>query len=300
MERKNILFCGSGVVDDYKLLDKLKKEYTEKGYNVSIITDCIEHGMSTEDWDHYMFGMIDRTDECLFIVPNTYTLSKRTKVSDNINNYSMTSKHLIYAANQCKKIIWYNEPKDYSTRNFDYSVYTCLHRIAFKYIISYMKIILSEKDYLELINNAVIYHDIDKLMMYQIMNKESAHNYHINDARHHIECKKRKNYYDKLESIIDWECAALSKPDKPLNAMCTLDTYYSDSEIYDELLSIIDSLSIRKPETLTEKDHKEFLEYSQRKIHKTNFGVKFNGKWCITPEYIVNEIKKTHLYHPED
>ena len=296
MERKNILFCGSGVDDDYELLDKLKEEYTEKGYNVSIITDCIESGMSIEDRNYHMFDMIDKTDECLFIVPDTYIMSKRiNKTSDNVDDYSMTSRHLIYAANQCKKIMWYNKPIDYRTRNFGYSVYTCLHRIAFKYIISYMKIILSEKDYLELINNAVIYHDIDKLMMYQIMDKESASDYHRKDARHHMECEKRKNYYDKLESVIDWECAALTKPDKPLNAMRTLDTYYSDSKLYNELLSIIDSLGIQKSETLTEKDHKEFLAYTQRKIHKTNFGVKFNEKWCITPEYIVNEIQ-THLY----
>lgn len=300
MERKNILFCGSGVVDDYDLLDKLKAEYTEKGYDVSIITDCVEHGMSVEDWNYYMFGMIDRTDECLFIVPNTYTLSKRiNKPSDSINDYSMTSRHLIYAANQCKKIIWYNEPKDYSTRNFGYSVYTCLHRIAFEFIISWRRVKLDNSDDELKLDEACFYHDIDKLIMYQIMDKESASDYHRKNNPHHMECEEYKNRYHKLEAIIDWECAALTKPDKPLNALQTLNTYYSDSKLYNELLALISILDIGKPETLTKEDHRIFSNYSYGEIARDDLAVKLNGKWCITPEYIVNEIK-THLYHPED
>ena len=300
MEKKNILFCGSGVVNNYELLDKLKAWYEEKGYNVSIITDCIEPGMSIEDWDYYMFGMIDRTDECLFIVPDTYTISKRINKTDkDIYNYSMTSRHLIYAANQCKEITWYNIPKDYITRNFGYSVYTCLHRIAFDFIISWRRIKPDNSDDELKLDEACFYHDIDKLIMYQIMDKESASDYHRKNNPHHMECEEYKNRYHKLETIVDWECSALTKPDKPLNALGTLNAYYSDSKLYNDLLSLIDSLGIRKPETLTEEDRRIFSDYSYGEIAKDGLSIKLNGKQCITPEYIVNEIK-THLYHPED
>lgn len=59
-------------------------------------------------------------------------------------------------------------------------------------------------------------HDLDKLIMYIIgVPRETAHNIHVATAPHHI----RNNHikYPK-GAVIDWECARLTKPDKPLTS----------------------------------------------------------------------------------
>lgn len=68
-------------------------------------------------------------------------------------------------------------------------------------------------------------HDIDKLFMYLCMPTGWAHKLHTKLARHH-DNSRTKTKEDYLEMIIDWECARLTKPDKPLNAVDTLKKYY--------------------------------------------------------------------------
>lgn len=46
-------------------------------------------------------------------------------------------------------------------------------------------------------------------------------------------------------------------------------------------------------------EKKNILFCGSGEISRDGLYIKLNGKRCITPEYIVNEIK-THLYHPED
>lgn len=86
--------------------------------------------------------------------------------------------------------------------------YTCRHKKAF------LKV---EKELLGRVSLRGLMHDIDKVFLYMIFNKQKAHNIHRKYARHHINNMKTEN--DKIHGIIDWECARYTKPDKPLSAI---------------------------------------------------------------------------------
>lgn len=59
-------------------------------------------------------------------------------------------------------------------------------------------------------------HDLDKLIMYAIgVPKKIAHDIHVSTAPHHIKNGKAKN---PIMTVIDWECARRTKPDKPFTA----------------------------------------------------------------------------------
>ena len=123
-------------------------------------------------------------------------------------------------------------------RNFDYCKYTYLHRIALKYYIEKNEY-LTKEEREELLKRAEV-HDMDKMSMYLHMDKKQASDLHRKTAHHHI--KEPSDFYtptemDFLESIFDYECAGLTKPDKPLNAYDTVLKYYPQYQsIYMPLL----------------------------------------------------------------
>lgn len=91
-------------------------------------------------------------------------------------------------------------------------------------------------------------HDTDKILMLANMWPiDMVRKIHRRLARHHnalddgwtVETSATMRLSCALEIIADWHCAALSKPDKPLNATATLDAYYSDSPIADDLRHLI-------------------------------------------------------------
>lgn len=74
-------------------------------------------------------------------------------------------------------------------------------------------------------------HDSDKLLLYLFgfwMNVKDIHKFHRKINRHHVKNNLKKTTNDLIETIIDWECARLTKPDKPLNAYDTLMKFYPD------------------------------------------------------------------------
>lgn len=78
--------------------------------------------------------------------------------------------------------------------------------------------------------------------MYPIFGKEITSRYHRRNRTHHVECDKYKTKKDFIESVIDWECARYTKPDKPLNARETLSKFYPEyKNIY---LPIIEELGL--------------------------------------------------------
>lgn len=121
--------------------------------------------------------------------------------------------------------------------NFEKIKYTFLHRKAFELV---ARQLLTGKDLEEMLKRAKT-HDVDKMILYTVMNVEDAHNYHVIHASHH-DNNIPKTYYDYLEMIIDWECAALTKPDKPLNAYDTLHKYYKNLINY--ILPILKDLNM--------------------------------------------------------
>lgn len=108
--------------------------------------------------------------------------------------------------------------------NYDYCKYTYLHRKALAYYIN-KNHYLTVDEKKELLRRAKI-HDMDKLTLYLFRDKEKASKYHRDHVSHHIKKDNPYSKYDLLESIFDYECAALTKPDKPLNAYDTVMKYY--------------------------------------------------------------------------
>lgn len=85
-----------------------------------------------------------------------------------------------------------------------------------------------------------ILHDVDKIILYIFYEKVIVQNVHRRTAKHHIEFTEPTNLKPEsiIDAIIDWECARLSKPDKPLTARETLNTLYPKySYVFEPYLS---------------------------------------------------------------
>ena len=85
-------------------------------------------------------------------------------------------------------------------------------------------------------------HDIDKPFLYLALwiKYEDIQKIHRKNSKHHVRNNLVKTKDDLVDTIIDWECARITKPDKPLNAYETLLKFYPDKK--DEFLPIIREL----------------------------------------------------------
>ena len=139
-------------------------------------------------------------------------------------------------------------------RNLEHCAYTYRHRQAMKYVLN--KII--DDEYLkQKMTPKIESHDIDKLIMYQVMDKAEASAIHKNLAKHHMTNDTPKDWYDKLEAILDYEASGYTKPDKPLNAYDTIMQYRNKGlfvQRCDELLGICKILGINKSYKVSEID----------------------------------------------
>ena len=73
-----------------------------------------------------------------------------------------------------------------------------------------------------------IFHDWEKTWMYLFpwLNEDEIQRKHRKNNPHHVESEKFSSIPHLVEMYIDWECAAITKPDKPLNAFDTLLHFY--------------------------------------------------------------------------
>ena len=85
-------------------------------------------------------------------------------------------------------------------------------------------------------------HDIDKPFLYLALwiKYEDIQKIHRKNSKHHVRNDLVKTKDDLIDTIIDWECARITKPDKPLNAYETLLKFYPDKK--DEFLPLIREL----------------------------------------------------------
>lgn len=129
--------------------------------------------------------------------------------------------------------------------NFEWCVYTYKHRIAFKYVAQ--KLIKDERQ-LSKIMERQKYHDLDKQLMYLFLDWNTCINYHIMHQPHHLENDMEKSEIDLLETVIDFECAPYTKPDKPLNAFDFVhklsEMKLIDKDTFDKLICIMRNLGI--------------------------------------------------------
>lgn len=75
-------------------------------------------------------------------------------------------------------------------------------------------------------------HDLDKPFLYLCpwLELKDIQTIHRNNSKHHVKNNLNKTKDDLLDTIIDWECARFTKPDKPLNAYETLMKFYPDCQ----------------------------------------------------------------------
>ena len=116
-------------------------------------------------------------------------------------------------------------------------------------------------------------HDIDKPFLYLSLwiKFENIQKIHRKHNKHHVRNNLTKTKEDLIDTIIDWECARITKPDKPLNAYETLLKFYPDKK--DEFLPLIRELLPEqiKEACLKEKrrvatEHLRFQSNSMRRI----------------------------------
>lgn len=111
--------------------------------------------------------------------------------------------------------------------------YTLRHRGAFRY---------TERLLFGRVSFESYFHDLDKVFLYPIIGVKRTHNWHRKHSSHHEKASTAKHFQ---QMVIDWECARITKPDKPLNAYDTLYKYYPERE--DDILPILKSLGIDHP-----------------------------------------------------
>lgn len=130
-------------------------------------------------------------------------------------------------------------------KNFDWCAYTYRHRRAIEYLIE--KLIQDENLKLEMKKRAE-FHDMDKVLLYQGMEQYPAQMVHVENQPHHLDCKKPKTYFDLVETVLDYESAPYTKPDKPLNAFDFVHKLQEmsliEEEIADQLYQIMHEFGI--------------------------------------------------------
>lgn len=114
-------------------------------------------------------------------------------------------------------------------------------------------------------------HDADKPFLYLALwiKLEDVQKIHRKHSRHHVENTLTKTKEDLIDTIIDWECARITKPDKPLNAYETLLKLYPNKK--EEFLPIIRELL---PEQIKEACQKQKKEHQRKSLHKRNAPLK--------------------------
>ena len=115
----------------------------------------------------------------------------------------------------------------------------------------------------EMLKRAAV-HDMDKMLMYLFMDQRAAQEMHTRTQPHHLENDLPRTYEDYVETVIDYECAPYTKPDKPLNAYDfthrLMEWKVLDTGTGNRLLSIIKELVIDNSETcIKDADGQEYI-----------------------------------------
>lgn len=106
-------------------------------------------------------------------------------------------------------------------KRYDHIVYTLKHKIAFLQTEKQIRGKNTLRGYL---------HDLDKPFLYLALwlDMKEVQKIHRTHNKHHVKNNLIKTKDDLIDTIIDWECARITKPDKPLNAYQTLMKFYPE------------------------------------------------------------------------
>lgn len=112
--------------------------------------------------------------------------------------------------NLLNDVIWHPGTKEHF-------IYTLQHKRAL--LMVYTELFQTIPD----VNSRLYYHDSDKLWMYTFLSEvKKASKMHRTYSIHHVENWRIDSIEDRLEAMLDYECARITKPDKPLNACRTV------------------------------------------------------------------------------
>ena len=112
-------------------------------------------------------------------------------------------------------------------------------------------------------------HDIDKpfLNIALWIKLEDIQKIHRRNNKHHVRNNLSKSKDDLIDTIIDWECARITKPDKPLNAYETLLKFYPDKK--DEFLPLIRKLLPHQIKEACIKEKRKFIAERLRYVSQS-------------------------------
>lgn len=171
-------------------------------------------------------------------------------------------------------------------KNLKWCIYTYRHRRAFEYCVH--RYIHEPELREEMLRRAAV-HDMDKMIMYLFMDQKSAQEMHVKTQPHHLENDLPRTYEDYVETVIDYECAPYTKPDKPLNAYdfthLLMDWKALDEETGNKLISIMEKIGIANSTTFF--DDEEGQKY-------------INSLEEVTEEMIYEEILTYINKHPDN
>lgn len=112
--------------------------------------------------------------------------------------------------NLLNDVIWYPGAKEHF-------IYTLQHKRALLMVYTELFRTIPDAD------SRLYYHDSDKLWMYSFLSEvKKASKLHRSYSIHHVENWRSNSIEDRLEAMLDYECARITKPDKPLNACRTV------------------------------------------------------------------------------
>lgn len=140
-------------------------------------------------------------------------------------------------------------------KNLKWCIYTYKHRRAFEYCVR--RYIHDPALREEMLRRAAV-HDMDKMIMYLFMDRKDAQDLHIHTKPHHLENDLPRTFEDYVETVIDYECAPYTKPDKPLNAYdfthLLIDWKLIDEQTGNKLFSIMEELGIANSTTYADDE----------------------------------------------
>lgn len=157
-----------------------------------------------------------------------------------------------------------SETKLIRLENLCYIDYTLKHKLAIKLLYHELEtdildalyskesILLKKEYFIREMIKQLDRHDVDKLVMYMFLTKKTASEIHRKTKSHHL-VSSSKSLFTHIEMILDWECAYLTKDDKPLNAYDTL-------------------LKLKSIDSISNYDFKEISNY----LNKAKLGYSYN------------------------
>ena len=145
-------------------------------------------------------------------------------------------------------------------KNLEWCKYTYLHRKAFAYCVR--KLVHEPVLRRNMLARSRV-HDMDKMIMYLFMDQKEAQALHVKMKAHHLENDLPRTYEDLVETVIDYECAPYTKPDKPYFAFDFVNVLMEwkvlDAETGGKLIEIMKTLGIANSHTVAED--KEGMAY---------------------------------------